>query len=88
MLQRFLLKNAEGLPTFVELRNGETYKGNLVNCDARMNIHLREVICTSKDGARFWRMRECYIPGDYVQSLRVPDEVGQQFGSGNILSKL
>lgn len=32
----------------VELKNGETYNGNLVLCDSWMNIHLREVICTSK----------------------------------------
>ncbi|KAL9344816.1 hypothetical protein Peur_062491 [Populus x canadensis] len=25
----------------VELKNGETYKGHLVNCDAWMNIHIR-----------------------------------------------
>ena len=32
----------------MELKNGETYNGHLVNCDTWMNIHLREVICTSK----------------------------------------
>lgn len=32
----------------VELKNGETYNGHLVLCDTWMNIHLREVICTSK----------------------------------------
>lgn len=32
----------------VELKNGETYNGHMVNCDTWMNIHLREVICTSK----------------------------------------
>jgi small nuclear ribonucleoprotein (snRNP)-like protein len=32
----------------VELKNGETYNGRLENCDSWMNIHLREVICTSK----------------------------------------
>jgi hypothetical protein len=32
----------------VELKNGETYTGHMVNCDTWMNIHLREVICTSK----------------------------------------
>jgi small nuclear ribonucleoprotein (snRNP)-like protein len=32
----------------VELKNGETYNGNLVSCDTWMNLHLREVICTSK----------------------------------------
>jgi small nuclear ribonucleoprotein (snRNP)-like protein len=32
----------------VELKNGETYNGHVVNVDSWMNIHLREVICTSK----------------------------------------
>ena len=99
----------------VELKNGETYNGHLVNCDTWMNIHLREVICTSKviigclllelvflfdsetnillihaliwcsiglkwrfllqDGDRFWRMPECYIRGNTIKYLRVPDEV-------------
>ncbi|KAL1542645.1 putative U6 snRNA-associated Sm-like protein LSm4 [Salvia divinorum] len=40
-----------------------------------MNIHLREVICTSKDGDRFWRMPECYVRGNTIKYLRVPDEV-------------
>ena len=35
----------------VELKNGETYNGHMVQCDTWMNIHLREVICTSKVGA-------------------------------------
>ncbi|KAH8947764.1 hypothetical protein BDL97_11G059800 [Sphagnum fallax] len=61
--------------TLVELKNGETYNGHLVNCDTWMNIHLREVICTSKDGDRFWRMPECYIRGNTIKYLRVPDEV-------------
>ncbi|KAG7025056.1 hypothetical protein SDJN02_13879, partial [Cucurbita argyrosperma subsp. argyrosperma] len=63
------------LQQLVELKNGETYNGHLVNCDTWMNIHLREVICTSKDGDRFWRMPECYIRGNTIKYLRVPDEV-------------
>ncbi|CAK9196815.1 unnamed protein product [Sphagnum troendelagicum] len=59
----------------VELKNGETYNGHLVNCDTWMNIHLREVICTSKDGDHFWRMPECYIRGNTIKHLWVPDEV-------------
>ena len=34
----------------VELKNGETYNGHMVQCDSWMNVHLREVICTSKVG--------------------------------------
>ena len=32
----------------MELKNGETYNGHLVNCDNWMNIQLKEVICTSR----------------------------------------
>ncbi|KAM7352932.1 U6 snRNA-associated Sm-like protein LSm4 isoform 2-T2 [Cochliomyia hominivorax] len=59
----------------VELKNGETYNGHLVSCDSWMNINLRDVICTSKDGDRFWRMPECYIRGSTIKYLRIPDEV-------------
>lgn len=59
----------------VELKNGETYNGHLVACDNWMNINLREVICTSRDGDRFWRMPECYIRGSTIKYLRIPDEV-------------
>ncbi|CAL5357616.1 unnamed protein product [Camellia sinensis] len=69
--------NRRNIEPLVELKNGETYNGHLVNCDTWMNIHLREVICTSKDGDRFWRMPECYIRGNTIKYLRVPDEVEQ-----------
>ncbi|KAK1294750.1 hypothetical protein QJS10_CPA16g01517 [Acorus calamus] len=78
MLPLSLLKTAQGHPMLVELKNGETYNGHLVNCDTWMNIHLREVICTSKDGDRFWRMPECYIRGNTIKYLRVPDERAEE----------
>lgn len=43
-----LLKTAQNHPMLIELKNGETYNGMLVACDAWMNIHLRDAICTSK----------------------------------------
>ena len=49
-------------PMLVELKNGETYNGHLVSCDNWMNIHLREVICTSRDGDKFWKMAEVCLP--------------------------
>ncbi|GAU32191.1 hypothetical protein TSUD_68620 [Trifolium subterraneum] len=39
-----------------------------------MNIHLIEVVCTSKDGDRCWCMRECYIQGNAIMCVRIPDE--------------
>ncbi|RMZ52443.1 hypothetical protein APUTEX25_000022, partial [Auxenochlorella protothecoides] len=75
MLPLVLLKTAQGHPVLIELKSGETYNGHLVLCDTWMNIHLREVICTSKDGDRFWRMPEAYVRGNTIKYLRVPDEV-------------
>eukprot|EP00877_Chromochloris_zofingiensis_P000487 jgi/Chrzof1/10439/UNPLg00366.t1 len=75
MLPLSLLKTAQAHPVLVELKNGETYNGHMVNCDSWMNVHLREVICTSKDGDRFFRMPEIYIRGNTIKYIRVPDEV-------------
>lgn len=71
-----LLKMAYNQPMLVELKNGETYNGNLASCDTWMNLHLRgEVICTSKDGESFWKMPEVYIRGSMIKYLRLPDDV-------------
>lgn len=75
MLPLLLLKTAQKHAVLVELKNGETYNGHMVQCDSWMNVHLREVICTSKDGDRFWRLNETYIRGNTIKYLRVPDEV-------------
>ncbi|XP_045153787.1 U6 snRNA-associated Sm-like protein LSm4 [Echinops telfairi] len=75
MLPLSLLKTVQNHPMLVELKNGgETYNGHLVSCDNWMSINLREVICTSRDGDKFWRMPECYIRGS-TKYLRIPDEI-------------
>ena len=43
-----------------------------------MNMNLREVICTSKDGDRFWKLPSCYIRGSAVKYLRLPPELLQK----------
>ncbi|KAI8596245.1 hypothetical protein EDD21DRAFT_289515, partial [Dissophora ornata] len=70
-----LLNTSQTHPILVELKNGETFNGHLVNCDNWMNLTLREVIQTSSDGDRFWRLTECYIRGNTIKYLRVPDEI-------------
>jgi len=79
MLPLSLLRTAQNHPMLVELKNGETYNGRLASCDNWMNINLREVICTSRDGDRFWRMPEVYIRGSTIKYLRIPDEVRTGF---------
>ncbi|KAI9816234.1 MAG: RNA processing protein [Pycnora praestabilis] len=59
----------------VELKNGETLNGHLVNCDTWMNLTLKEVVQTSPDGDKFFRLPEVYIRGNNIKYLRVPDEI-------------
>ncbi|CAB3405665.1 unnamed protein product [Caenorhabditis bovis] len=59
----------------VELKNGETYNGHLQACDSWMNIHLRDVYFTSKDGDKFFKMTEVYIRGSTIKYLRIPESV-------------
>lgn len=53
----------------VELKNGETLNGHLVNCDNWMNLLLREVVQTSPEGDRFFKLPEVYIRGNNVRSV-------------------
>ncbi|GAV09900.1 hypothetical protein RvY_19368 [Ramazzottius varieornatus] len=77
MLPLSLLRGAINHPVLVELKNGETYNGQLMNVDNWMNLNLKDVICTSKDGEKFWKMGECYIRGSSIKYMRVPDEVAE-----------
>ncbi|EGF84290.1 hypothetical protein BATDEDRAFT_85018 [Batrachochytrium dendrobatidis JAM81] len=75
MLPLSLLNKAQGHPMLIELKNGDTFNGHLVNCDPYMNVNLREVIRTSADGEKFWKIPEIYIRGSTIKYLRVPDEI-------------
>ncbi|TGZ84895.1 Sm-like ribonucleo protein [Ascodesmis nigricans] len=59
----------------VELKNGETLNGHLVSCDTYMNLMLREVVQTSPDGERFYRLPEAYVRGNNIKYLRLPEEI-------------
>ena len=50
----------------VELKNGETLNGHLVNCDNWMNLILKEVVQTSPEGDSFFRVPEVYVRGNNV----------------------
>ena len=58
----------------VELKNGETLNGHLVNCDTWMNLTLKEVVHTNPDGDKFFRLPEVYVRGNNVRvHLRASD---------------
>jgi U6 snRNA-associated Sm-like protein LSm4 len=50
----------------VELKNGETLNGHLFKWDTYMNLTLKEVVQTSPDGDRFYRLAEAYVRGNNV----------------------
>jgi U6 snRNA-associated Sm-like protein LSm4 len=50
----------------VELKDGETLNGHLVSCDTWMNLVLKEVVQTSPDGDRFFRIPQVYVRGNNV----------------------
>ena len=55
----------------VELKNGETLNGHLVQCDTWMNLTLKEVVQTSPEGDRFYRLPEVYVRGNNVRFVSV-----------------
>ncbi|KAI0159025.1 hypothetical protein BJ166DRAFT_321396 [Pestalotiopsis sp. NC0098] len=75
MLPLGLLNAAQGHPMLVELKNGETLNGHLVQCDTWMNLTLKEVVQTSPEGDKFVRLPEVYIKGNNIKYLRVPDDI-------------
>uniref|UniRef100_A0A915NDJ9 Sm domain-containing protein n=1 Tax=Meloidogyne javanica TaxID=6303 RepID=A0A915NDJ9_MELJA len=66
-----LLKTAQNHPMLIELKNGETYNGMLIACDSWMNVHLRDAICTSKEGDKFMKIPEVVeLVKDEVKEVR------------------
>ena len=64
----------------VELKNGETLNGHLVTCDNWMNLILREVVQTSPEGDKFFRLPEVYIRGNNVRlHPRVGDSLRKRY---------
>ena len=73
-----LLTAAVGHPMLVELKSGETLNGLLINCDTWMNLTLKEVVQTSTDGDKFWRLAEIYVRGSTVR--HAPIQQGDWIG--------
>eukprot|EP00745_Piridium_sociabile_P031870 TRINITY_DN5303_c1_g1_i3.p1 TRINITY_DN5303_c1_g1~~TRINITY_DN5303_c1_g1_i3.p1 ORF type:complete len:116 (-),score=10.90 TRINITY_DN5303_c1_g1_i3:107-454(-) len=69
-----LLKTSQRHPIMVELKNGETYSGILALCDNFMNLQMRDAICTSRDGERFWKVAEISLRGNQIKSTRLPED--------------
>lgn len=84
MLPNFLLQAAKDQPVLVELKNGETLNGQLLNCDQWMNLTLRDVVQLGVDGDSFFKVAETYVRGAHIKYLRLPDNVMDQARDANL----
>jgi U6 snRNA-associated Sm-like protein LSm4 len=70
-----LLKSSQNQQMLIELKNGDTYIGEMVGCDSWMNVHLKDSIFTSKDGDKFVKIKEIFIRGPTIKLMHIPEEV-------------
>ena len=54
----------------INLREVSAHQSQCCFSVSPMNFFNRQVICTSRDGDKFWRMPECYIRGSNIKYLR------------------
>jgi small nuclear ribonucleoprotein D3 len=67
-----LLHEATGHIVTCELTNGTLYRGRMVDAEDSMNVQLREVTVTHRDG-RVQQLETVYLRGSHVRYFIVPD---------------
>lgn len=67
-----LLYDAEGLVVSIETKNGDVYRGYLVQTEDNMNCHLRNVSHTNVQGSKN-QLNEVYIRGKTIVYVIIPD---------------
>jgi small nuclear ribonucleoprotein D3 len=66
-----LLHEAEGHTVTVELKTGETYRGELFEAEDNWNVQLKDVTATARDG-RVSQLEHIFIRGSRVSRARSP----------------
>jgi U6 snRNA-associated Sm-like protein LSm4 len=66
-----LMKTAENHYMMVELKNGQSVNGTLVEVDRFMNLSLQDAIVTSKDGDSFFRIPHIFIKGAALKHMQL-----------------
>lgn len=67
-----LLSEAQGHIVSLELSNGISYRGKLLEAEDNMNVQLKDVVITGKDGSTE-KAAQVYIRGSMIQFISVPD---------------
>jgi small nuclear ribonucleoprotein D3 len=67
-----LLHESVGHIITVELANGTLYRGRLFAAEDNMNVQLKDITATYRDG-RIQQLEQVYIRGSHVRYFIVPD---------------
>ncbi|GAO45837.1 hypothetical protein G7K_0086-t1 [Saitoella complicata NRRL Y-17804] len=67
-----LLHESQGHVVTLELNNGQTYRGKLFEAEDNMNVQLKDITVTARDG-RVSHLDQVYIRGSHVRFFIVPD---------------
>mmetsp|Transcript_3659 Transcript_3659/g.4988 ORF Transcript_3659/g.4988 Transcript_3659/m.4988 type:complete len:114 (-) Transcript_3659:189-530(-) len=67
-----LLHESEGHIVTVELKNGEVYRGLMVDCEDNMNCKMQNVTLTQRDGQQK-KVEQVYLRGSKIRFLVLPD---------------
>ncbi|KAI8805112.1 Sm-like ribonucleoprotein, partial [Cladochytrium replicatum] len=67
-----LLHESQGHVITLELKTGTIYRGKLLDCEDNMNVQLREITVTGRDG-RVTQLEQVYVRGSQVRFFIVPD---------------
>jgi small nuclear ribonucleoprotein D3 len=67
-----LLYEAEGMKVTVELKSGEIYRGELLNAEDTMNMTLKDVVRTARNG-QVSKIPTVYLRGSGVRFIALPD---------------
>lgn len=67
-----LLHESEGHTVTVELKNGNLYRGHLLQAEDNMNCLLEGVSCTAKTG-KSTNLEQVYLRGSSIRFFVLPD---------------
>ncbi|KAJ8325962.1 hypothetical protein BDV3_003819 [Batrachochytrium dendrobatidis] len=67
-----LLHEAMGHIVTIELKTGSVYRGKLLNAEDNMNVQLRDITHTARNG-RVSQLTQVFIRGSQIRFVIVPD---------------
>jgi small nuclear ribonucleoprotein (snRNP)-like protein len=73
-----LLQVCEGHKTIVELRNESFAEGIISQVDGYMNVNMKDVHFTIKQGSNTLHLEELFIQAKQIRFVHIPDEISMR----------